>query len=231
MCKKILLDLVLRARFIIQARLTEKTIFRRWKHRKMLKQALFHIAKAPFMGRIIEFAFRYFCRAIPVKKLYNSKDSIAFYHPKPSYKNHIVIVPKRAIANLQQLASEEFQEYFVMLLRTVKKIYAAHPEYRDSFVLVANGGRRQEVSQVHFHMFTDYDVVNAKWEIHRVIPAAVSGQITKEYFKDIMCTIDLLDKEFDIVKKGYSLVYQYEKRANSNNNPAFHIVAGKKLSC
>lgn len=87
----------------------------------MLKQALLHIAKAPFMGKVIGIAFRYFSRAIPVKKLYNSKDIVAFYHPKPSYKNHIVIVPKRAIANLQQLASEEFQEYFVMLLRTVKK--------------------------------------------------------------------------------------------------------------
>ncbi len=196
----------------------------------MLKQALLHIAKVPFMGKAIGTIFRYFWWVIPVKKVYNSKDSIAFYHPKPSYKNHIVIVPKRAIANLQQLASEEFQEYFVMLLRTVKKIYAAYPEYQDSFVLVANGGRRQEVSQVHFHMFTDYDVVNAKWEFHRVIPAAESGQITNEYCKDILQNIELLNKEFSIVKKGYSLVYQYEKQTGSNNTPAFHIVAGKKLS-
>ncbi|MBO5178436.1 MAG: HIT domain-containing protein [Lachnospiraceae bacterium] len=196
----------------------------------MLKQAVLHIAKVPFMGKAIGTIFRYFWWVIPVKKVYNSKDSIAFYHPKPSYKNHIVIVPKRAIANLQQLASEEFQEYFVMLLRTVKKIYAAHPEYRDSFVLVANGGKRQEVSQVHFHMFTDYDVVNAKWEFHRVIPAAESGQITNEYCKDILQNIELLNKEFSIVKKGYSLVYQYEKKTGDTAISAFHIVAGKKLS-
>ncbi|MBP3578098.1 MAG: HIT family protein [Lachnospiraceae bacterium] len=196
----------------------------------MLKQALLHIAKVPFMGKVIGITFRYFSRAIPVKKLYNSKDIVAFYHPKPSYKNHIVIVPKRAIANLQQLASEEFQEYFVMLLRTVKKIYATYPEYQDSFVLVANGGRRQEVSQVHFHMFTDYDVVNAKWEIRSEIPVVSSEQITKEYFKDIMQRINWLDMEFDIVKKGYSLVYQHEKQTGDNNTLAFHIVAGKKLS-
>lgn len=197
----------------------------------MLKQALLHIAKVPFMGKVIGIAFRYFSRAIPVKKLYNSKDIVAFYHPKPSYKYHIVLVPKRAVANLQQLASDKCQEYFEKIWEAAGHIQNAHPEYRDSFVLVANGGKRQEVSQVHFHMFTDYDVVNAKWEIHRVIPAAVSGQITKEYFKDIMCTIDLLDKEFDIVKKGYSLVYQREKQTGNNNTPAFHIVAGKKLSC
>ena len=197
----------------------------------MLKQAVLHIAKVPFMGKAIGTIFRYFWWVIPVKKIYNSKDSIAFYHPKPSYKNHIVIVPKRAIANLQQLASEEFQEYFVMLLGTVKKIYAAHSEYRDSFVLVANGGKRQEVSQVHFHMFTNHDVVNVDWEIRSEIPVVSSEQITKEYFKDIMQRINWLDTEFDIVKKGYSLVYQHEKQTGNNNTPAFHIVAGKKLSC
>lgn len=197
----------------------------------MLKQALFHIAKAPFMGRFIRFAFRYFCRAIPVKKLYISKDIVAFYHPKPSYKNHIVFVPKRAIANLQQLASDKYQEYFMKLWEAVWYIQSAHPEYRDSFVLVANGGKRQEVSQVHFHMFTNHDVVNAEWEFHKVFSEGASGQITAEYFKDIVQQITLLNQEFDMEKKGYSLVYQYEKLAGNNNTPAFHIVAGKKLSC
>ena len=129
----------------------------------MLKQALFYIAKSPFMGKFIGLAFQYFSLAIPVKKVYRSKDIVAFYHPKPSYKNHIVIVPKRAIANLQQMASEEFQEYFVKLWMAVKEIYTAHPEYQGSFVLVVNGGRRQEISQVHFHMFTNHDVVNADY--------------------------------------------------------------------
>lgn len=194
----------------------------------MLKQVLFHIAKAPCMGKFIGIAFRYFCWAIPVKKIYNSKDVAAFYHPKPSYNNHIVIVPKRAITNLQQLASDGFQEYLVKLWEAVKKIYAAHPEYQNSFVLVANGGRRQEVSQVHFHMFTNHDVVNGDWEIHTEIPAASSGQITNEYFKNIMQSIDLLDKVFYIVKKGYSLVYQYEKKTGDIDVPTFHIIAGKK---
>ena len=194
----------------------------------MLKQALFHMAKAPFMGKVIGIAFRYFSWAIPGKKLYNSRDVISFYHPKPSYKNHILIVPKKAITNLQQLASDKFQEYFVKLWNAAWNIYATHSEYQDSFVLVANGGRRQEVSQVHFHMFTDYDVVNAKWEFHRVIPAAESGQITNEYCKDILQNIELLNKEFSIVKKGYSLVYQYEKKKGDTAIPTFHIIAGKK---
>lgn len=194
----------------------------------MLKQVLFHIAKAPCMGKFVGIAFQNFCRAIPVKKIYNSKDVVAFYHPKPSYQNHIVIVPKRAITNLQQLTSEGFQEYFVKLWRTVKKIYAAHPEYQDSFVLVANGGRRQEVSQVHFHMFTNHDVVNADWEVHIEIPPVSRGQITNEYCKVIMQSIDLLDMEFNIVKKGYSLVYQYDKQTSNFDIPTFHIIAGRK---
>ncbi len=194
----------------------------------MLKQALFHMAKAPFMGKVIGIAFRYFSWAIPVKKLYNSRDVISFYHPKPSYKNHILIVPKKAITNLQQLASDKFQEYFVKLWNAAWNIYATHSEYRNSFVLISNGGRRQEVSQVHFHMFTNHDVVNADWEIHAEIPVVSSEQITKEYFKDIMQRINWLDTEFDIVKKGYSLVYQYDKQTSNLDIPTFHIIAGKK---
>ena len=194
----------------------------------MLKQALFHIAKAPFMGKVIGIAFRYFSPAIPMKKVYNSKDIVAFCHPKPSYKNHIVLVPKRAVANLQQLASDKLQEYFVKIWEATRYIQNAYPEYRDSFVLVVNGGKRQEVSQVHFHMFTNHDVVNEKWEIHRVIPAVSSRQITTEYFKDIMQQISLMNEEFDIVQKGYSLVYQFEKQKGDIDVPVLHVIAGRK---
>lgn len=190
----------------------------------MFKQLLFKLAKAPCMGKLVGTAFRYFSWVIPVRKVYNSKAVLAFYHPKPCYENHMIISLKRAVANLQQMAPEDFTNTWA----AVTDICVSHPEYQNSFVLVANGGRRQEVSQVHFHMFTNHDVVNGDWEIHTEIPAVSSGQITKEYFKDILQSVDLLNKEFSIVKKGYSLVYQYEKKTGDTDIPIFHIIAGKK---
>lgn len=226
----------------------------------MLKKLLFKIAKGPFMGIIVGNAFRHCSWAIPVKKVYSSKEIIAFCHPKPSYENHIIISPKRAVKNLQQMSLDRFNKYFVKILETAEDICVAHPEYKDSFVMVANGGKRQEVQQVHFHMFTDHEIVNEysareqaesvfysdrdicvlehpnpNWEIHFVIrpisssPMAGNEEYKYMYFKSILHSIELLNDEFNIVQRGYSLVYQYNKQKSDKECPVFHIVSGKKI--
>ncbi|MBD5530276.1 MAG: HIT domain-containing protein [Lachnospiraceae bacterium] len=226
----------------------------------MLKKLLFKIAKGPFMGKIVGSAFQHCSWAIPVKKIYNSKEIIAFHHPHPSYENHIIISPKRAVKNLQQMALDSFSKYFVKIWEAAKDICEMHPEYSDSFVIVANGGKRQEVQQVHFHMFTNHDIVNEysvqeeaesvfysdkdicvlehpnpNWEVHFVIKPISSSQMEGNeedkytYFSGILHSIDLLNAEFNIVQRGYSLVYQYNKQKNDKECPIFHIVSGKKL--
>ncbi len=225
-----------------------------------VKKLLFKIAKGPFMGNIVGKAFQHCSWAIPVKKVYSSKEIIAFYHPQPSYENHMILSPKRAVKNLQQMGSDSFSKYFVKIWETAKNICVMHPEYNDSFVIVANGGKRQEVQQVHFHMFTNHDIVNEysaqkqaknafysdgdicvlehpnpNWEIHFVIKPVSSSQITGDeeyknaYFRSILHSIDLLNTEFNIVQRGYSLVCQHNKENCDNECPIFHIVSGKKL--
>ena len=49
------------------------------------------------------------------------------------------------------------------------------------------------------------------------------------YFTSILHSIDLLNVEFNIVQRGYSLVYQHNKQKNDKKYPIFHIVSGKKL--
>lgn len=223
-----------------------------------IKKILFKIAKGPFMGRLVGIAFQYGSWAIPVKKTYNSKAVLAFCHPQPSYENHMILSPKRAIQNLQQLASGSYNKYFMKVWEAAEDLCAACPEYRDSFVMVANGGKRQEVQQVHFHMFTNHKIVqehaaqgqnavyadrdicvtanpDSDWEIHLVIqpalPAKTAGsEADKErYFAGVLRSIDLLDTEFHIVEKGYSLVYQYNNKKKSDGEyPVFHLVSGAK---
>lgn len=89
----------------------------------MFKKLLFDIAKTPFMGKIVGTAFRYGSWAIPVKKVYNGKGILAFYHPCPSYENHIIISPKRAIKNLQQMELECYSKYFVQIFEVTKDIW------------------------------------------------------------------------------------------------------------
>lgn len=223
----------------------------------MLKAMLLKIAKTPFMGKFVGTAFRYGSWAIPMKKVYNGKGILAFYHPCPSYENHIIVSPKRAIKNLQQMELERYSKYLVKLLEVAKDISMMHPEYHDSFTIVANGGKRQEVQQVHFHMFTKHEIVNEytdgeqaegvvysdrdicilkhpepNWEIHFLIKSNAPFPITEKekerYFRSVLHGIDLLDDEFDIVQKGYSFIYRCGNMQDSGMGPVFHVVAGRK---
>lgn len=196
----------------------------------MLKKLLFKIAKGSFMGSIVGKVFQHCSWALPVKKVYSSKEIIAFCHPRPSYENHIIISPKRAVKNLQQMASDGFSKYFVKIWEAVKDICAMHPEYKDSFVLVANGGKRQEVQQVHFHMFTNHGIVNEysaqeqaesvfysdrdicilehpdpDWEVHFVIkPVSASRMAEDEEYKNMYFKSVL--HSIDLLNAGFNIV-------------------------
>ena len=54
---------------------------------------------APFIGWI----FTHMSYAIPVKRLRETKTLMVFYHPKPSYPFHVLLVPKKAVASLKEL--------------------------------------------------------------------------------------------------------------------------------
>lgn len=224
----------------------------------MLPKLLFRIAKSPLMGKIVGIAFQRCSWAIPVKKAYSSQEIIAFYHPQPSYENHIIISPKRAVQNLQQMAADGYSQYFAKVWEAAMDICGMHPEYQDAFVLVANGGKRQEVQQVHFHMFTHHEMVNEytaqqqaesvayrdsnicilehphpDWETHLVLKPISSSQATGteyryEYFRSVLRSIDLLNAEFQIVQRGYSLVCQYRKQKTDRECLVFHLISGKK---
>lgn len=216
----------------------------------MLKRLLFRVAKAPMMGKVVGGAFQYCGWAIPVKKLYSSREVIAFDHPRPSYDNHLILSPKRPIRNLQQMAAEGRDEYLAKIWRAAMEIAAARPEYRDAFTLVANGGRRQEVQQVHFHMFTHHDMVKdcdarenvicrdggicvlehpaPDWEIHLVLKPARSEERPPAYFRSVLRSMDRLDAEYHIVERGYSLVWQYRRENDDQQCPVFHLISGKK---
>lgn len=221
----------------------------------MLQRLLFQIAKGPLMGFLVGIAFRYCCWAIPVKKVYQSKEIIAFRHPQPSYENHVILSPRKVIKDLRQLASDHNSSLFLKTWEAVKRLCETHPAYHDAFVLVANGGKRQEVQQVHFHLFTngamvhDYAVrakdenvlyqdqeicvikhPNPNWEFHFVVTPSIRASEGHQdtYIKNLLRSIDQLNASFHIVQKGYSLVCQHKKK-NDMEHPVFHIVSGKKL--
>lgn len=217
----------------------------------MLQKTLFRIAKSPWMGKIVGMAFQYGSWAIPVERIIANKDVFVFRHPRPCYQNHIILSPKRSIQNLQQMAAPDLNGYFAKIWAAAIEVCAKQPEVYDSFKLVANGGKCQEVQQVHFHLFTNHPAVKdcsnnvqdgnifyqneeicvyehprPEWEVHFVLKPAQASQCA--YFRNVLHSINLLNNQFHIVQKGYSLVYQHNPQKNDREIPVFHITSGKK---
>lgn len=215
----------------------------------MIKRILFRIAKCPLMGSIVGFAFQYFNNVIPVKKVWNGERTIAFNHPKPAYNNHIVITPKKPIRNLLVMAQDNYEDFFVDVWHVIEEIVGINTAFKDGFVVVANGGKRQEVQQVHFHLFSGKKIVDGdavSWQSEKIIykddfaeialltedsgthiaihKNSMSKDIDESNFlKSVLHSLVILNEKYDLVKNGYSLIYQ---NYGESENPIIHIVSG-----
>ena len=89
--------------------------------------------------------------AIPAKRLSETDTLLAFYHPKPAYPFHVVLVPKQAVPSLMEL--DPASKFLPDLLAAVQSLVAEFqlPAYR----LIVNGGEHQDFPHLHFHLISD----------------------------------------------------------------------------
>lgn len=116
-----------------------------------ISRKLFTLAKSPLGGLIVGISFGNFSRLLPVERVRETKTVLAFKHPKPSWENHILIVPKKAIKDLAAVTDVEMS-YIADSLQVARDIAKENKWSETDYMLVTNGGSRQEVSQLHFHL-------------------------------------------------------------------------------
>ena len=90
--------------------------------------------------------------AIPVKRLRETETLMAFYHPKPSYKFHVLLVPKKAIVSLNEFDSKDVS-FLTDLYSTVQSL--VNEFHLSAYRLIVNGGEYQDFPQLHFHLVSD----------------------------------------------------------------------------
>ncbi|MBA4375557.1 MAG: histidine triad nucleotide-binding protein [Anaerolinea sp.] len=76
---------------------------------------------------------------------------MAFAHPNPSYPIHILIIPKRRIANWLALPVDDptlYSEYIVMTQGMIRDFCLEETGYR----LITNGGKYQIFPHLHIHL-------------------------------------------------------------------------------
>lgn len=92
---------------------------------------------------------------LPVDRLYETPRLVAFHHPEPVHPIHILIVPKKAVKNISELAEtgSEFAPHFMEdLLNCVRKLVEDFALERSGYRLIVNGGSYQDVPELHFHL-------------------------------------------------------------------------------
>lgn len=96
---------------------------------------------------------------IPVARLRETSNLIAFQHPSPSYKFHVLIVPKREVDSLAQFDSTD-TVFLTDLYSTVQSLV---DEFQlKAYRLIVNGGEYQDFPHLHFHLISDFSGQKSK---------------------------------------------------------------------
>ena len=91
--------------------------------------------------------------AIPVQRLRETARLMAFHHPRPSYPVHILLVPKKAIADLAALTAAD-ADFMLDLFSTVQSLVVEFQLEKAGYRLITNGGPYQALPQLHFHLIS-----------------------------------------------------------------------------
>ncbi|EST55505.1 HIT family hydrolase [Brevibacillus panacihumi W25] len=95
----------------------------------------------------------------PVEKVYETERVLAYYHTRPFYEVHIVVIPKKHISSLLTLAESDSD--LLLELIDVVKIVAEQvvSQYGASRVLT-NLGAYQDSKHLHWHVFYGKQIRN-----------------------------------------------------------------------
>lgn len=116
-----------------------------------INEKIFKLSKSPVGNLFVGLAFGKFSKFLPVKRIKETDKIIAFWHPKPFWEKHIVLVPKKAIKSLTALTLED-SDYISDIYLMAKEIVQELEWDKSGYTILVNGGDRQEVGQIHFHL-------------------------------------------------------------------------------
>ncbi len=93
---------------------------------------------------------------ISVEKITETENVLAFYHTKPSWTFHVVIVPKKHVSNLVELENMDLiKEIFEIASAIIIEKGLDNTNYK----IITNGGDFQDSKHLHFHLVSGSKVV------------------------------------------------------------------------
>jgi histidine triad (HIT) family protein len=86
-----------------------------------------------------------------VTKVFETDNVLAYYHTRPAYEKHIVVIPKKHISSLITITEEE-NHILLELLSVVKKIAADIVSEYGACRVITNLGEYQDSKHLHWHL-------------------------------------------------------------------------------
>ena len=166
---------------------------------------LFRIAKLEIMGAFVGFALAYCPFLVPVKKIMQNKYAISFMHPSAVYPDHILIIPRRIVQTVFCLSNKDILEIIEMAIKI------RQDDNRDC-VLMINGGKKQDVMQAHFHLFTG-NLIEIK-KLSNKIGSSFLLQDKQNADITIGSSLHSLLRQHNISEESFSLIIQFKKDAD-----------------
>jgi histidine triad (HIT) family protein len=117
----------------------------------MVSKVLFRLARNRLFDVVVQFGFAHLSALLPVRRVVETRQVIAFHHPRPSWPRHVLFVPKAAIPSLLDVPREQVA-VVRELFRLALDVAARQRLDRDGFVVMVNGGAYQDVGQLHLHL-------------------------------------------------------------------------------
>lgn len=115
---------------------------------------LLRLARSRVGGTLFRWSFVHMNRLLPVNRIYESEQVMAFVHPQPAYRFHFLILPKRDIPSLMALSGQE-ADLLSDVIRAAQEIVRKNHLQEIGYRLVVNGGPNQQVPILHFHLIAD----------------------------------------------------------------------------
>lgn len=220
-----------------------------------IAKALFKVSKHRLVGALVGLGFQHAGALVPVRKLLVTGNIMSFYHPQPSWEGHILIVPKKAIPSLMHLILGNDDVFLVSTIQAARQILAQRGGCSHDYVLCANGGPRQDVGQLHFHLYNHSGYINRhhgrttspllysgdntivfehpdpNWQTHILIQSTAAQddglQDLYSAVSSMICFLPMLDRKYKLVQRGYTLLIR-GILAGEQEPLTFHVVAGER---
>ena len=88
---------------------------------------------------------------VKINKVLETENVLAYHHTRPSYKVHIVVIPKKHISSLLTI-KEDDHELLLEILLAVKKIANDIVIENGACKVITNLGEYQDSKHLHWHL-------------------------------------------------------------------------------